>query len=98
VAWYTILETRQGCVSAFSVDEYTSPPIGAGDMVFLTEGIMEPIDTTLVNRNRPDNCEILSSPTLARVTGFKYEIGTSTAQADGAPGHAEMHLSNNANC
>lgn len=67
-------------------------------MVFLTEGVALPIDATVVYRNKADSCEILSSPALARATGFKYAIGTSTAQTDGAPGHAEMHLANNANC
>jgi hypothetical protein len=42
VAWFTSLSTEHGCVTAYSVDEYTTPPLGTADIMMLTDGIYLP--------------------------------------------------------
>jgi hypothetical protein len=44
IDWNTILSTEHGCVTAYAVDEFTSPPLGAADIMFLTDGIYLPDD------------------------------------------------------
>jgi hypothetical protein len=96
-AWYTILSTQHGCVSGYSVNEIARPALGARDMLSLVDGINLPgFPPTLTNTN---SCEVWASPVLARRSGFNYAVGTSTAQqSEGAPGHAEIHLSNSSKC
>jgi hypothetical protein len=96
VDWRTILETKNGCVAAYPVDEAASPPLGAADIAFLTDGIYLPDDHTQpVERG---GCIVFRSPTLTRATGFKYATTLATAQQGDIPAHAEIHLTNSAQC
>lgn len=96
IAWYTILATEHGCVTGYSIDMYTTPPSGASDMVFLTDGIYLPEDIQRVVDEA--NCTVYTSPTLRKASGYKFAVATGTAQSGGAPGHAEIDLTNDGSC
>lgn len=97
IDWNTITSTEHGCVTGYSVDEFASPPLGAADIMFLTDGINLPDDKTDVLDK--DNCTVYSSAILTRASGFKFAVVTATAQdGHGAPAHAEIHLTNDGNC
>ncbi len=96
IAWYTVLATKHGCVTAYSVDELTQPPQSASDIVFLTDGIDLPNDHTQpIERG---GCIVFSSPTLTKATGFKYAKSVGTGQSGDSPAHAEIHLTNVGTC
>ena len=95
IAWFHILSTTHGCVSAYSVDELTSPPQGASDILFLTDGIGLPEDTQSVEKG---GCIVYSNPTLTRATGFKFAKAVGTAQSGDVAAHAEIHLTNDGTC
>ena len=96
VPWYHVLSTTHGCVSAYSVDELTSPPQGARDIMFLTDGIDLPDDHT--QPVEKSDCIVFSSPILRRATGFKFAEAVGTAQSGATPAHAEISLTNNRTC
>jgi hypothetical protein len=96
IAWYHVLSTTHGCVSAYSVDELSSPPQGARDIVFLTDGIYLPDDHT--QPVEKGGCTVFASPTLRRATGLKFAKAVGTAQSGATPAHAEIHLTNNGTC
>jgi hypothetical protein len=96
VPWYHILLTARGCVTAYSVDELTSPPQSASDIVFLTDGISLPDDhTQAVDKG---NCVVFSSATLRRASGSKFAKAIGTAQSGQVPAHAEIHVTNDGTC
>ena len=77
VAWFTILSTEHGCVTAYSVDEFTPPPLGSADIMFLTDGINLPDDNNAVVKGQlhgihePDahDCERLQVRSSHRNSG-----------------------------
>jgi hypothetical protein len=95
VAVYRVLSTSNGCVSAYAVDELTHPPQSASEIVFLTDGIGLPPDTT---QSGSDGCVVYSSPTLTRASGFKYARATGTGQSGRTPAHAQISLTNSGSC
>lgn len=99
IAWYTILSTEHGCVTAYSIDEYTTPPSSASDMVFLTGGIYLPGDASDANRviDKSD-CVVYQDTPLTKASGYKFAVATASAQGEGVPGHAEIHLTNDGAC
>ena len=96
IAWYTVLSTDHGCVSAYSVDEVTQPPQGASDIVFLTDGIYLPDDHT--QPVEQGGCIVFESRTLTKATRFKFAKAVGTAQEGGTPAHAEIRLTNDGTC
>jgi hypothetical protein len=69
VAWFTILSIEHDCLTAYSVDEFTSPPHGAADIMSLTDGINLPDDNNaVVNKS---NCTAHTSATLTQASGYK---------------------------
>lgn len=96
IAWYTVLSTDHGCVSAYSVDELTQPPQGASDIVFLTDGIYLPDDHT--QPVEQGGCIVFESPTLTKATGFKFAKAVGTAQEGDNPARAEIRLTDNGTC
>ncbi|MGA8925788.1 MAG: hypothetical protein WB462_06155 [Solirubrobacterales bacterium] len=96
VAIFHILSTTHGCVSAYSVDEVTSPPQSASEIVFLTDGIALPPDHTQVVES--GGCIVYSSSTLTRARGFKFARAEGTAQSGSTPAHAQISLTNSGSC
>jgi hypothetical protein len=96
IAWFHVLSTTHGCVSAYSVDELSSPPQGASDIVFLTDGIYLPDDPQEVVEK--GGCIVFSGPRLTRASGFKFAKAVGTAQSSDIPAHAEIHLTNDGTC
>lgn len=97
IDWNTILSTEHGCGTAYSVDEFASPPLGAADIMFLTDGIYLPEDKNDVLDKH--NCTVYASATLTKASGYRYAVVTGSAQeGHGAPAHAEIHLSNDGTC
>jgi hypothetical protein len=96
VAVFHVLSTTHGCVSAYSVEELTSPPQAARDIVFLTDGIALPDDHTQPVES--GGCTVYSSPTLTKASGFKFARADGTAQIGNTPAQAEIHLTNAGSC
>jgi len=96
IDWNTILSTEHGCVTAYSVDELASPPLGASDIMLLTDGIYLPDDRSDVLDKH--NCTVYASRTLTKASGHKYAVVTGTDQEGQTPAHAEIHLTNDSSC
>ena len=88
--------SSHGCVSAHSVDEVTSPPQSASEIVFLTDRIALPPDHTQVVES--GGCIVYSGSTLTRASGFKFARAKGTAQSGSTPAHAQISLTNSGSC
>ena len=78
------------------MDELSSPPQGASDIVFQIGGIYIPPDQTQPVQTA--GCIVYSSPTLTRASGFKFAKAVGTAQNGNTPAHAEIRLTDDGVC
>jgi hypothetical protein len=69
VAWFTILSIEHACLTAYSVDEFTSPPHGAADIMLPTDGI-NLLDDNNAGVNK-SHCTAYTSATLTQASGHK---------------------------
>jgi len=96
-AFYAVIATARGCVTAFAVQDSTTPPLTARDLLFLVSHPYLPGDAKqLVNT---PSCAVWKSTALKRATGRAYARATAIVQVGSIiPGTAEIEATSNSTC
>ena len=96
-AFYAVTATSRGCVTAFAVQDSTTPPLTARDLLFLVSHPYLPGDAKqLVNT---PSCAVWKSTALKRATGRAYARATAIVQVGSIiPGTAEIEATSNSTC
>lgn len=95
-AFYTVTATARGCVTAFAVQDSTTPPLTARDLLLLVSHPYLPADAEQVVSTR--SCAVWKSSALGRATGRMYARATAIAQAGSVAGTAEIETTSNSTC
>jgi hypothetical protein len=95
-AFYTVTGTVRGCVTAFVVQDSTTPPLTARDLLILVSHPYLPGDAKQVVSTH--SCAVWRSSALRRATGRAYARATAGAQARSVPGKAEIEATSNSTC
>jgi hypothetical protein len=95
-AWYEVLNTRRGCVVAYSVQESATPPLRPRQMLSLVSRTYLPEDAERVARG--DSCIVWKSPTLKAAVGVPYARAVAAAQTASLPGIAVIEASPSSSC
>jgi hypothetical protein len=95
-AWYEVNATARGCVTAFSVQDGSSPPLTGRDLLVLVSHPYLPRDAIQVENT--DTCAVWKSAALRRATGSAYATATAVAQVGSTPGRAEIEATPNPRC
>lgn len=95
-AFYTVTAIAGGCVTAFAVQDSTTPALTARDLLILVSHPYLPADAKPVANTR--NCEVWKSSILRRATGRPYARATAIAQAGSVPGTAQIEARSTPTC
>lgn len=95
-AFYVVTATARGCVTAFAVQDSTSPPLTARALLGLVSRPYLPGDAKRVVDT--DSCAVWKSRALVRATGRAYARATATAQAGDIPGTARIAATGHSAC
>jgi hypothetical protein len=95
-AFYTLTATARGCVTGFAVQDGTTPPLTARDLLILVSHPYLPADAERVVTT--DSCGVWRSSALKRATGRAYARATAIAQAGSTPGTAEIAATSSSRC
>jgi hypothetical protein len=95
-AWYQVLDATRGCVLAYSVQESTTPPIRASQMLDLVSRTYLPFDAQRVARD--SRCIVWRSKMLKAAVGAPYARAKAAAQSAGYAGHALVETSWDSTC
>lgn len=95
-AFYVVTAIGRGCVTAFAVQDSTSPPATARELLVLVSHPFLPRDAKQVVTT--DGCAVWESRALARATGRAYARATAIAQAGSNPGTAQIAATSNSDC
>lgn len=95
-AFYTVTATARGCVTAFAVQEFTTPPPTAPDLLFLVSHPYLPGDAKQILTTY--GCAVWKSIALKRVTGRAYAQATASGQVGSLPGRAQIEATSNPTC
>jgi hypothetical protein len=95
-AWYQVLDTRRGCVLAYSVEDSTTPPIQAGQMLDLVSRTYLPVDARLVAHD--NGCLVWRSRMLKAAVGAPYAMAIASGQTAAFAGHALVEASRDSTC
>jgi len=95
-AWYQVVGTAGGCVTAYSVQDSATPPLAARDMLVLVSrgylpGDAEPVVNT-------GSCEVWKSTALQHAVGVLFAKATAVAQAGSVPGTARIESTSSSTC
>ena len=95
-AWYQVIATQRGCVTAYSLQESGPAPLGAHAMlVLLSRGYLPADAEQVVNTS---SCAVWRSATLRRAIGLLYAKATAIAQAGSAAGSARIEATSHSAC
>jgi hypothetical protein len=95
-AFYVVTAAARGCVTAFTVQDSTSPPLTTRELLILVSHPYLPGDAKpVVNTHR---CAVWKSIALSRATGRAYAQATAIAQAGSTPGRAQIETTSNSTC
>jgi len=95
-AWYQVIATNRGCVTAYTVQDSSTPPLAARDMLVLVSRGYLPKDAEQVASS--NSCAMWKSAVLKRATGMLYAKATAIAQAGSMPGTAGMEATSDSTC
>lgn len=95
-AFYVLTATAGGCVTAFAVQDSTTPPLTTRGLLALVSHPFLPGDARQVVNT--DSCAVWKSRALTRATGRAYARATAIAQAGSTPGTAEIAATSNSTC
>jgi len=95
-AFYVVTEIARGCVTAFAVQDSTSPPLTAHSLLGLVSRPFLPGDAERVVNT--DRCAVWKSRELMRATGRAYARATATTQAGNVPGTARIAVTAQSTC
>jgi hypothetical protein len=95
-AFYMVTGAARGCVTAFAVQDSTSPPLTARDLLVLVSRPYLPDDAKQVVST--DSCAVWKSASLKRATGRAYAQATAIAQAGSTAGRAEIEATSSPSC
>jgi hypothetical protein len=95
-AFYTVTGAVRGCVSAFAVQDSTTPPLTARDLLVLVSHPYLPDDAKQVVN--ADGCAVWKSAALKRATGRLYAEATAIAQAGSTAGRALIQATSSPSC
>lgn len=95
-AFYVVTGTARGCVTAFAVQDSSTPPLTARDLLVLVSHPYLPGDAKQVVNT--DRCAVWKSAALKRATGRAYAQATAIAQAGSTGGRAEIEATGNPTC
>lgn len=95
-AFYVVTATEKGCVTGFAVEDSTTPPLTARDLLVLVSHALLPGDANQVMHS--DSCAVWRSRALTRATGRAYARATAIAGSGSVPGTAEISASSNSAC
>jgi len=95
-AWYQLVGTEEGCVTAYSVRDSATPPLAARDMLVLVShgylpGDAEPVVNT-------GSCAVWRSAALQRAVGVLFAKATAVAQSGSVPGTARIEATSSSTC
>jgi hypothetical protein len=95
-AFYVVTATARGCVTAFAVQDGTTPPLTARGLLGLVSHPFLPADAKqIVNAA---SCAVWKSRALLRATGRAYARATAIAQAGSIPGTAKIAATSSSAC
>ena len=95
-AFYVVTATARGCVAAFAVQDSTTPPLTARDVLIMVSHPFLPGDAEKVVST--DRCAVWKSRELTRATGRAYARATAIAQAGSIPGTAQIAATSDSAC
>jgi hypothetical protein len=95
-AFYVVTAIARGCVTAFAVQDSTSPPLTARGLLCLVSRPFLPGDAERVLN--ADRCAVWKSRALLRATGRAYARATATTQAGNVPGTARITATAQSTC
>src|SRR5579884_3940899 len=88
LAYYHVVSTKHGRVTAYSVVENVKPRDSTRDRMSLTEGINLPADAVATSLNN-NTCEVWRSRKLGKLIGMQYAAATSSPHTTTAYMQAE---------
>ena len=95
-AFYVVTAIARGCVSAFAVQDSSTPPLTAHDLLVLVGHPYLPGDAKqLVNTDR---CAVWKSAALKRATGRAYAQATAIGQAGSTMGRGQIEATAHPTC
>ena len=95
-AFYVVTATARGCVTAFAVQDSTTPPLTARGLLVLVSHPFLPGDAKQVVST--DSCAVWKSRALTRATGRAYARATAIVQAGSIPGTAKIAATTDSAC
>jgi hypothetical protein len=95
-AFYVVTATAKGCVTAFAVQDSSTPPLTARGLLVLVSHPLLPSDTKQVADT--DRCVVWKSRALMRATGRAYARATAIVQAGSVPGTAQIAATSDSSC
>jgi hypothetical protein len=95
-AFYVVTATAKGCVTAFAVQDSTTPPLTARGLLVLVSHPFLPSDSKQVVDT--DRCDVWKSRALMRATGRAYARATAIAQGRSIPGTAQIAATSDSSC
>jgi hypothetical protein len=95
-AFYTLTATAKGCVTGFAVQDATTPPLTARDLLILVSHPYLPADAKQIVNT--DSCGVWRSGALKRAIGRAYARATAVAQAGSTAGTGEIAATSSPTC
>jgi hypothetical protein len=95
-AFYVVTAIARGCVTAFAVQDGTTPPLTARGLLTLVSRPLLPADAKQIVS--ADSCAVRKSRALLRATGREYARATAIAQAGSIPGTAKIAATSSSAC
>lgn len=95
-AFYVVTATARGCVTAFAVQDGTTPPLTPRDLLGLVSNPFLPGDAKQVANT--GSCAVWKSRALMRATGQAYARATAIAQAGDMLGMAKIAATSSSAC
>jgi hypothetical protein len=90
-AWYEVLGTLRGCVTAYSVQDASPPRVGARERLALLGRPYLPRDARRISTSA--DCDVWRSAELQRATGLPYARAVASARVSGGLWRAEVEAS-----
>jgi hypothetical protein len=95
-AFYVVTAAARGCVTAFAVQDSSTPPLTARDLLVLVSRPYLPGDAKQVVYT--DRCAVWKSAALKRATGRAYAQATAIAQAGSLAGTGQIEVTADPTC
>jgi hypothetical protein len=95
-AWYAVVGTARGCVTAYTVQDSGTPPLGTEQLLVLVAQGYLPRDAKQIIST--GSCTVWQSTSLRRATGLPYAKATAVAQSGAVPGRAVLAVTLRASC